>query len=401
MSGAKILWYLTEPDGRYPWEPAGRWETGFDHLQQLAVTIDRLGYYGALLGTSANDVLTVATAAISQTERMKFLAAVYPGLVSPTSLALTAQTIDRFSNGRLIFNVVNGNDVTLPQFGQYLPHDERYAFSAEYWDAFRKLYASGAEGFPGYDGQHIRLSERPAGDNDPLSTWHGPTQLPHTELWGAGGSPAGVRHAVELVDTYLTFADTPARLDARLSAVRAEAAKIGRTLRYGVRLQVIVRETEEEAWAHAEWLLRHTSHQTALGLTARQFPPGQSLETFHSDDPLVERRLDALRAGRLPDVRDLEIHPNMWVGPALFGFDVVQPFAGTYLVGSAENVAARIRELQAIGIEAFILSGFPLIEEAHRVAELLLPLLDLDHDTPPLAPPRAPRSTPSRTPTHA
>ncbi|MFT4043327.1 MAG: LLM class flavin-dependent oxidoreductase [Gordonia sp. (in: high G+C Gram-positive bacteria)] len=374
---AQILWYLTEPDGRYPWEPAGRWVTDFSHLRQLATTIDQLGFYGALLGTSGNDVLTVASSLISVTERMRFLAAVYPGLVSPTSLALTAQTIDRFSGGRLIFNVVNGNDFTLPQYGQRLAHDERYDFSAEYWDAFVALYRSGPEGFSGYDGRYISLAPRPESPS-PLGRWLGPTQQPATQLWGAGGSPAGIAHAVRLVDTYLTFADTPPALATRLARVRAAADEVGRTLRYGVRLQVIVRETEEEAWEHAAWLLRHTTHETALNLIDRQFHRGYNLHTQRSDDPAVRRRLDALRDGRLPDVEDLIIYPNMWVGPSLFGFDIVSPAAGTYLVGSAENVAARIAELQSIGIDAFILSGYPLIEEAYRVAELLLPLLNLD-----------------------
>src|SRR5690606_21730227 len=84
-------------------------------------------------------------------------------------------------------------------------------------------------------------------------------------------------------------------------------------------------------------------------------------------------------SGRLPAAKDFEIYPNIWTGPALHGFNILGPLAGTTLVGSAENVAARIREFEAQGTSAFILSGWPLIEEAHRVADLLFPLLDLDH----------------------
>jgi alkanesulfonate monooxygenase len=99
-----------------------------------------------------------------------------------------------------------------------------------------------------------------------------------------------------------------------------------------------------------------------------------------SDDPLVHKRIAALRAGKLPEVRDLEVYPNVWVGPSPFGFDILHPWAGTWIVGSAENVAARIKEFYAQGTEAFILSGWPLIPEAQRIAKLLFPLLDLDHD---------------------
>ncbi|UGQ12109.1 LLM class flavin-dependent oxidoreductase [Yinghuangia sp. ASG 101] len=375
----KILWYLTAPDGPYPWEAAGRWETGFDHMRQLAATIDRLGFYGALLGTSSDDGLTTAAALAAETRTMRFLTAVYPGLVTPAKLAQIARTIDRFSGERLLFNVVNGNDAGVAGYGLHLDHDTRYDFSAEYWDAFQHVYQGELSA---YRGKFTDIAAR-RNDDGPLSAWrHTFPGGKRAELWGAGTSPAGVAHAVNLFDVYLSFADTPQRLGEKFRRVGAEAAKLGRTLRYGTRLQVIVRETDEEAWDAAAKLLTRTSADTARGLTARQFPPGQDVDSYEpapDADPRIARRLAALRAGRLPAVRDLEIHPNVWAGPSMFGFDVVHPGAGIYLVGSAENVAARIREYRAHGTEAFILSGFPLIAEAQRVADLLFPLLDLDH----------------------
>ncbi|MBT9516028.1 MAG: LLM class flavin-dependent oxidoreductase [Methyloversatilis discipulorum] len=371
----KLLWYLTAPDGPYPWDPKGRWKTDFRHLEQLAVTIDRLGYYGALLGTSANESLVVASALISATERMRFLVAQHPGELSPAVLAKYAQTFDAFSNGRLLFNVINGNDAGLAALGVHYPHDERYDFSREYWDAFRRVYAGDTGG---YDGKFVKLSPRASGPS-PMGTWNPPTQLPGIPLWGAGTSPAGVKHSVELLDVYLSFANTPPLLGDKFRRVGAEAAKIGRTLEYGTRLQVIVRETEEEAWAQAEWFLSKSSIEHARRSAERQLPPGQTLETFRSDNPIIQKNVDTLLSGRLPSARDLEIYPNVWVGPAWFGFDILGPSSGTTLVGSAENVAARLREYEAQGTGAFILSGWPLIDEAHRVADLLFPLLDLDH----------------------
>ncbi|MFJ9900636.1 LLM class flavin-dependent oxidoreductase [Streptomyces sp. NPDC091280] len=371
----RLLWYLTSPDGPVPWESDGRWPTDFGHLRELARTIDRLGYYGALLGTGRDDGLTVTAAMLADTERMRFLPAVYPGLHSPAKLAQIADTIQRFSGGRLLFNVVNGQDDTLAGYGVHFGHDERYEFSAEYWDAYRQVHRGEREE---YRGRHVRLAERPL-DLSPLSPW--PSDPAPVRLWGAGTSPAGVAHSVRLLDTYLSFADTPARLGAKFARVGAEAARLGRRLDYGTRLQLIVRKTEDEAWAAAEELLGRTSHGTAVelagwnlrGHSLADFKPGD----FGIQDEAVERSLAALRAGRLPQVRDLEIHPNVWTGPSLFGFDVVSPSSGTYLVGSAENVAARIGEYRAHGVSSFILSGFPLIEEAHRTAELLFPLLNL------------------------
>jgi alkanesulfonate monooxygenase len=107
-----------------------------------------------------------------------------------------------------------------------------------------------------------------------------------------------------------------------------------------------------------------------------------------SDDPRIKARLDALKAGRIPDVRALECAPNIWSGPNSWGaVDVLDQGWGGYLVGSAENVARRMKELQERqGIDAFILAGWPSLEEARRCAELLFPLLDLDVEAPRLRP---------------
>lgn len=375
----KILWYLTEPDGTIPWEANGRWDTDFAHLQQLAGAIDKLGYYGALL---AGTNLPVAAATLSVTQRMKFLVAQHPGEVQPAILAYYARTLNRFSNNRLLFNAVNGNDAFMAAVGVHYEHDERYDFSYEYWDAFRRVYAE-PHGFAGlakgYDGKYVKLAPRPAFPRRASGNDAGNEPSPTTELWGAGTSPPGVAHAVKLFDVYLSFADTPERLGAKFKRVGAEAAKIGRSMSYGTRLQVIVRETEEEAWEYAQWLVDNTSVDYAVQSIKRQLPRGETLESFRSDNPQIQKNVELIRSGRLPAAKDYEIYPNIWTGPALHGFNVLGPAAGTTLVGSAENVAARIREFEAQGTHAFILSGWPLIEEAHRFADLVFPLLDFDH----------------------
>ncbi len=290
----KILWYLTSPDGPYPWEEKGRWNTDFSHLKQLAVSADRLGYYGSLLGTSPNESLTVAASLIDATERLRFLVAQHPGEVSPAVLAKWALTFDEFSGGRLLFNVVNGSDAGLATLGVHYPHDERYQFSLEYWRAFQAIYAGGTEGF---DGQYVKLAPRPAAAaRHPLGGWHPPRRL-SVPLWGAGTSGPGVAHSVQLLDVYLSFADTPPRLGDKFRRVGAEAAKLGRELTYGTRLQIIVRETEEEAWAHAQKLLDNTSLATTRAAIERQLPAGQTLDSFHSDDPRIEANLQAIREG--------------------------------------------------------------------------------------------------------
>lgn len=370
--GVKILWYISGPDGPVPWEAHGSWTNNYAQFKAQARNIDDLGYYGALLATDQHEAITLTATLAPVTQRMKFLTALHPGLISPTKLAQAALTIDRFNDGRLLFNAVNGNDAMLPAFGMHIPHDERYDFSFEYWDSFRKLYAGSNEG---YDGKYIKLApRRTVPGRGPIQ----PVQTPFP-LWGAGTSPPGIEHSAKLLDWYLSFADTPPKLGEKFAKVQARAAHHGRKLRFGTRLQIIVRETEEEAWAHAQWLLDQTSVETAIRLASRHLGPDGIHGEIESDDPLVHKRIAALRDGKLPELRDLEVHPNVWVGPSPFGFDILHPWAGTWIVGSAKNVADRIHEYYANGTEAFIISGWPLISEAQRAAEILLPLLDLDH----------------------
>ncbi len=371
----KLLWYLTSPDGPYPWLEQGRWDTDYDHLKQLATTADKLGFYGSLMGTSEYETLAVAASLIPFTERLKFLVAQHPGEVQPAVLAKYAQTFDAFSKGRLLFNVVNGNDAGLASLGIHYPHDERYDFSKEYWTAFQQNYLGDRSGF---EGKFVKITPRQE-PPIPMAVWHGPTQPQGVPLWGAGTSEKGMQHSVELLDVYLSFANTPPLLGEKFKKVAEKAATIGRTLEYGTRLQIIVRETEEEAWEYAQSLLDKVDVEYAIRAVKRQLPPNADFETYQSPDPQIQKNLDSLRQGILPKAKDFEIYPNIWVGPSWFGFDILGPASGTTLVGSAENIADRIREYERHGTSAFILSGFPLIAEAYRVAHLLFPLLELDH----------------------
>ncbi|MBE8716601.1 LLM class flavin-dependent oxidoreductase [Cellvibrio polysaccharolyticus] len=370
--GVKILWYVSGPDGSVPWENHGSWSNDYEKFEAQVKNIDRLGYYGALLATDQYESISVTASLAPLTERMKFITALHPGLISPTKLAQIALTLDHFNQGRVLFNAVNGNDQGLASFGMHIPHDERYEYSYEYWDAFKKLYVGDHSG---YDGKYIKLAPRqfPPG-RKPI----GPAKDPFP-LWGAGTSEPGVEHSAKILDWYLSFADTPPKLGEKFRRVGKRAEEKGRQLRFGTRLQIIVRETEEEAWAHAQWILDQTSIETAIRLASRHLGPEGLNTKIESDDPKLLRRVQALREGRLPELRDLEVYPNVWVGPSPFGFDILHPWAGTWIVGSAKNVAERIHEFHAQGTDAFIISGWPLISEAQRVADILLPLLDLDH----------------------
>lgn len=129
---------------RFPWKTEGRNKASLKNIISLGRTIDRRPFAGALFGTYGHDVWTTATTLIPLTSHMRFLIPIYPGITSPRLLAQQALTFDEYSGGRLLFNLVNGTDTVLTQYGLHVAHDERYELSAEYWEAFKKLYSGEA-----------------------------------------------------------------------------------------------------------------------------------------------------------------------------------------------------------------------------------------------------------------
>ncbi|TIX29351.1 MAG: LLM class flavin-dependent oxidoreductase, partial [Mesorhizobium sp.] len=184
-------------------------------------------------------------------------------------------------------------------------------------------------------------------------------------LYFGGSSEAGQELAADLVDMYLTWGEPPAQVAAKIASAREKAARRGRKLRFGIRLHFIVRETEDEAWRAAERLISHVTDAQIENAQAR---------FLKEMDSVGQRRMAELHGGR----RDrLVVSPNLWAGVGL-----VRGGAGTALVGTPEQIAERIGEYQAIGIDTIIGSGYPHLEEAYRVAELLFPRLGLGTQRP-------------------
>ncbi len=353
-TASNVLWFLpTHGDGRYLAASHGSREVDLSYLTQIAQAADRLGYYGVLLptGRSCEDSWVVASALAPLTKNLRFLVAVRPGLQSPSVAARMAATLDRISGGRLLVNVVTGGDPVENQGdGIFTPHDQRYELTREFLQVWKALMAGETVHFAG---QHIRIEDG--------RLFYQPVQRPHPPLYFGGSSEAGISVAVDSVDTYLTWGEPPAAVAEKLGVVGKAAAAKGKKLDYGIRLHVIVRETNEAAWAAANSLISFVDD--AAIATAQK--------TFARMDSVGQRRMAALHGGR----RDrLEISPNLWAGVGL-----VRGGAGTALVGDPETVAQRMREYMALGIGTFILSGYPHLEEAYRFAELVLPRLKLNH----------------------
>jgi alkanesulfonate monooxygenase len=351
-SHANVFWFLpTHGDGRFLGTAVGGRNVNLPYLRQIAQAADDLGYEGVLLptGRSCEDSWVVASALAPMTERLRYLVAVRPGLQSPTVAARMTATLDRISAGRLLINVVTGGDpVENKGDGIFLSHDERYAVTREFLAVYRNLLTGSAVN---YHGKHITIE-------DGLLQYP-PVQQPHPRLYFGGSSNAAMAVAAEAIDKYLTWGEPPEQVAEKIGRVAALAGQHGRRLSFGIRLHVIVRETNAAAWRAADDLIRHVSDETIAN----------AQKIFARMDSVGQQRITQLHRGR----RDqLEVSPNLWAGVGL-----VRGGAGTALVGDPETVVARMKEYIALGIDTFILSGYPHLEEAYRFAELVFPLLPL------------------------
>jgi alkanesulfonate monooxygenase len=345
-----IFWFLpTSGDTRYLGKSnSGRTATN-EYLQQIAVAADNLGYDGILIPTGSGclDPWVTASSVASVTRRLKLLVALRTALTKPTAAARMAATLDQATQGRLLLNVVAGGDSTeLAADGIFLDHDERYEEASEFLAIWRRLLAGEKVDF---EGKHHRV--------EGAKLYFDAIQRPHPPLYFGGSSPAAHELAAEHVDAYLSWGEPPAAVGEKIADVRARAARHGRKVRFGVRLHVIVRETNEEAWAAADKLISRLDDDVIAKVQAR----------YASMDSEGQRRMAALHGGR----RDkLEVSPNLWAGVGL-----VRGGCGTALVGDPQTVAARLKEYVDLGVDSFVLSGYPHLEEAYRFAELVFPLL--------------------------
>lgn len=350
-----IFWFLpVYGDGPYLGSQIDSRPATLAYLKDIAQAADRRGYHGVLVpcGKACEEPYIVSAALIEATERLRFLVATRPSSMTPTFAARLAAGLDRLSGGRFYLNVVAGGDAAeLAGDGVFLDHDARYAQAAEFFTVWKRALSGETVDFAG---RHVTVK----GASVPLS----PVQRPHPPLFFGGSSPAGHATVAEHFDTYLTWAEPPEAVAAKIADVRARAAAHGRTLSYGLRVNIIVRETEEEAWAAADTLISKIDRSAVQAAHS-------AFRRFESEG---QRRMTELAARD-----DLVVSPNLWAGIGL-----VRGGAGTALVGSPRQVADRLLEYRELGIDNFILSGYPHLEEAHRVADLLFPLLPVSAQPP-------------------
>jgi alkanesulfonate monooxygenase len=314
----------------------------FDQLKDIALAADRLGFKGLVIptGQGCDDPWVTAAALAPVTEHLQLVLALRPGVASPTHVARQAAALHRISNGRLMVKIVCGGDpAELAGDGIFLNHGDRYAHASEFLTVYRRLL----------EGKTVDL------DGDYITVTGAQLAYPPQErrppVWLGGSSKAALDLAAEYADTYLIWGEPLDQVEAKLKTIRRRSKAAGREVRFGLRIHLIVRPTEAEAWDAADKLI--------------------------ADLPATQRDLaaaDQMQGGALPGRgRDpLLIVPNLSsnVGLARGG-------KGAALVGDPPTVAKRLRDYQALGIETVIASGCPHLEEAHRVAALLFPELGI------------------------
>ena len=348
-----LFWFIpVSGDGPYLGSEKGHRPPDFRYLKEIAQAVDRLGFGGVLIPTGKNcdDPWVTAAALASHTEKLRFLAALRPGNASPTYFARQAAAIDRVSNGRFIVNIVTGgNPAELAGDGIFLPHDERYAHTAEFLTVFNGLMAGQKVDL---DGDYIKVKGAQLGFK--------PVQR-RFPVWFGGSSDPAIDVAAEHVDVYLSGAEPVEQVAEKLDKVRRKARARGREVKFGLRIHFVVRETEDEAWAAADRLIADLSDDVIAAAQAN---------FARQSDSIGQQRMSLLHGRGKRE--SLVIAPNLWAGVGL-----VRGGAGTALVGDPKTVARRLREYQDIGIETIIGSGYPHLEEAYRVGELLFPELGI------------------------
>ncbi|KQU03770.1 alkanesulfonate monooxygenase [Rhodococcus sp. Leaf7] len=325
------------------------------YLSSIGRAAEEFGFTGALTpaGAWCEDAWLTTAMLARETEKLAFLIAFRPGLISPTLAAQMSATFSNHAPGRLLLNVVTGGEAhEQRQYGDHLSKDERYERTDEFLSIVRGLWRGESVT---HAGKHIQVED--------ASLPFLPDPTP--PLYFGGSSPAAGPVAADHSDVYLTWGEPTAAVATKIDWIRGLAAERGRTVRFGIRLHVITRDTSEEAWRQAGALVEALGEDavaTAQSNLARSESVGQrAMLALHEE---------SRRSGSWKDPRALEIAPNLWAGVGL-----VRGGAGTALVGSHTEVADRIAEYAAIGIDEFVFSGYPHLEELYWFGEGVIPQL--------------------------
>jgi alkanesulfonate monooxygenase len=345
----EVAWFsaLCGDDYEYLGVPDGDLRSSYEHCGDIVRMADELGYQNVLLPSGwivGQDALAFSAAMAPQTTQMNQLVALRMGEVWPPMLGRALATVDHIAKGRLCINIISSD---MP--GTKESNEVRYARSSEIIQILQGMWA--AEGPFEWDGEFYKISLPNTDAAKPYQQNGGPL------MYFGGISPAAQDLCAKHCDVFLMWPETEDRIAETMRGMSEKAAAYGRTIDFGFRSHVIVRETEEEARAAAEKLI-----------SKLDVAKGQEIK---------ERSMDSKSAGvmRQDELRaqsaDLYLEPHLWSGVGL-----ARSGCGSAIVGNPDQVYEKLQRYIDMGIRAFILSGYPHLDECELFAKHVLPRLD-------------------------
>lgn len=365
IDGAEISWFapICDGDDQFLGLRDSKFKSNWENTSQIIKTADELGYSNVLCPSSyqvGQDTLTYVSAMAPLTKKINFLAAIRSGEIHPPMLARLLATLDHILKGRLTINIISSD---LP--GTNLPSTERYLRSKEVIQILKQAWTQDEIDFKGIF-YNFKLPSAPV---KPYQQNGGPL------LYFGGYSPEGMKLCAEFCDVYLMWPDTEKKIQDLMMSMRSKAAHHNRIIQFGLRVHVIVRETEKEAKKYADQLL------SKLNLKLGEQIKNRALDS---------KSLGVSIQSSLRERSDQEYYaePNLWTGIGL-----ARSGCGAAIVGNPEQVYNKIKRYMDIGINAFILSGYPHQQECELFAQHVLPKLKNIHLPEVLG--RVPESTPN------
>jgi len=340
----EVAWFsaLCDDDYEFLGVPDPMLRSSWEHCRDIVVGAEEHGFDSVLLPSGYRlgiDATSFAAAVATVTSRIRLLLAVRVGEVVVPQLARQLATIDRIAGGRLLLNIIS-SDVP----GETMASEARYRRTLETMHALRSLLSGEALDV---SGEFVRLDVEPP-DVQPVAGCCPP-------LYFGGLSDAARDCAAAGADVYLTWPDTVENVAMLVDDLRARAARHGRTLRFGWRSHVIVRETEGEARSAARRLVSRLDAATGEAIRARSLDSGS---------------VGVRRQAEMRDAADADgyLERHLWTG-----IGRARSGAGAAIVGDPDQVLATIARLVEVGIDSFILSGYPHLDECARFGRSVLP----------------------------
>ncbi|MFT4758726.1 MAG: alkanesulfonate monooxygenase [Paraglaciecola sp.] len=347
LAGAEISWFapICNGDTNFLGEMPNQYKSSWENASNILLTADKLGYRNILCPSSyqvGQDTMTFVSAVAPLTKDINLLAAVRCGEIHPPMLARSIATLDHILKGRLTINIISSN---LP--GTEMDSVERYQRSREVIEILKQGWTQDEIDFQG-DFYNIKLNAEPV---KPYQQNGGPL------LYFGGYSPAGVDLCAEHCDVYLMWPETEEKIQGLMQNMSNKAAEYDREVDFGLRVHVIVRETEQEARAYAQQLMSKLDAEVGQEIRERA---------------LDSKSYGVSRQAALRNLADMEgfVEPNLWTG-----IGRARSGCGAAIVGNPEQVLAKLQRYMDMGIRSFIFSGYPHLQECQLFAKYVLPKL--------------------------